>query len=99
MNYALKILPKVLGLAKSVYYYALSKKHKDNKNKKIIDKIKEMFLYHKERYGYRRITLELKNQGNTVNHKKFYIIMVKLKLKALKRIKESTLLIKEQLVK
>ncbi len=42
-------------------------------------------MQHKERYGYRRITLELRNQGYDVNHKKVYRIMVKLGLKPLKR--------------
>lgn len=35
------ILLKVSGLAKSVYYYTLSKTDKDDKNKDIIEKIKE----------------------------------------------------------
>ena len=34
------ILLKISGLAKSVYYYTLSKNDKDDKNKEIIDKIK-----------------------------------------------------------
>ncbi|MDY4996222.1 MAG: IS3 family transposase, partial [Bacilli bacterium] len=79
------ILLKVSGLAKSVYYYTLYKIDKDDKNKEIIDKIKEIFINNKERYGYRRITLELRNQGYNVNHKKVYRIMVKLGLKPLKR--------------
>ena len=85
--YPLKILLQISGLAKSVYYYTLSKTDKDNKNKIIIDKIKEIFFYHKERYGYRRITLELRNQGYLVNHKKVYRLMIKLGLKPLKRSK------------
>ena len=40
------ILLQVLGLAKSVYYYTLSKNDKDDKNKEIIDKIKEIFEKH-----------------------------------------------------
>ena len=36
---------------------------KDDKNKEFIDKIKGIFINNKERYGYRRITLELRNQG------------------------------------
>lgn len=79
------ILLQVSGLAKSVYYYTVSKIDKDDKNKEIIDKIKEIFINNKERYGYRRITLELRNQGYNVNHKKVYRIMVKLGLKPLKR--------------
>ena len=37
------ILLKISGLARSVYYYTLSKNDKDDKNKEIIDKIKEIF--------------------------------------------------------
>ena len=70
------ILLKISGLAKSTYYYTLSKTNKDDKNKEIIDKIKEIFINNKERYGYRRITLELRNKGFEVNHKKVYRIMV-----------------------
>ena len=90
------ILLKISGLAKSVYYYTLSKKNKDDKNKEIIDKIKEIFNNNKERYGYRRITLELKNQGYNVNHKKVYRIMVKLGLKPLKRNKRKKKVITEK---
>lgn len=60
-----------------MYYYTLSKIDKDDKNIEIINKIKEIFEHHKGRYGYRRITLELKNQGIIVNHKKVYRLMVK----------------------
>ncbi len=42
-------------------------------------------MYHKERYGYCRITLKLRNQRYKVNHKKVYRIMAKLGLKSLKR--------------
>ena len=83
--YPLKILLNVSGVRKSTFYYTLSKVDKDEKNKSIIDKIKEIFFYHKERYGYRRITLELRNQGYLVNHKKVYRLMIKLGLKPLKR--------------
>ncbi|CDE99255.1 putative uncharacterized protein [Clostridium sp. CAG:628] len=79
------ILLQVSGLAKSVYYYTLSKIDKDDKNKEILNKIKEIFINNKERYGYRRIMLELRNQGYNVNHKKVYRIMVKLGLKPQKR--------------
>ena len=62
LKYDLKILLKISDLDRSTYYYTLSKTNKDDKNK--------------ERYGYRRITLELRNQGYNVNHKKVYRIMV-----------------------
>ena len=85
LKYNLKILLQISRLAKSTFYYALSKLDKDDKNSKIVEKIKEIFINNKERYGYHRITLELKNQGYNVNHKKVYRIMIKLGLKPLKR--------------
>lgn len=78
--YPLKILLKISKLSKSTFYYTLSKVDKDEKNNDLIDKIKEIFYFHKERYGYRRITLELKNQSYNVNHKKVYRLMVKYNL-------------------
>ncbi len=57
------------GLSKSTFYYTLSKIDKDDKNNEIINKIKEIFINNKERYGYRRVTLELRNQGYEVNQK------------------------------
>ena len=63
-----------------------------------MDKIKEIFDYHKKRYGYRRITAQLKNigfkvNGKYVNHKKvkrlmkamgLYAITPKMKYKSYK---------------
>ena len=83
--YSLKILLQISGLSRSTFYYTLSKDDKDDKNSEIIKKIKEIFINNKERYGYRRITLELKNQGYDINHKKVYRLMVKLGLKPLKK--------------
>ncbi len=59
----------------------------EERNKEIIQKIKEIFLYHKGRYGVRRITHELRNQGYIINHKRVQRIMNKLNLKG-KRPKE-----------
>lgn len=54
------MLLKIAGISRSVYYYHINKKDKYEKNIGIIDKIKEIYYENKERYGYRRITLELK---------------------------------------
>lgn len=45
-----------------------------------MNQITEIFYTHKKRYGYRRITLELKNRGYEVNHKKVKRLMVLLGL-------------------
>ncbi len=39
---------------------------------------------HKERYGYRRITMELKTQGYEINHKRVLRLMRKMNLKCTK---------------
>lgn len=39
------------------------------KNKILLKKSKKFTYANKGRYGYRRITLELKNQGLNINHK------------------------------
>lgn len=55
----------------------------DLKNGDIINKIKEIFYENKRRYGYRRITLELRKQGFIVNHKKVLRLMRKLNLQSI----------------
>jgi len=51
LTYSLKLLLKIYGLVKSVYYYTLSKTDKDEKSNEIIDKIKEiLFKYLKGIY-------------------------------------------------
>ena len=71
---------EISGIARATYYFYINKKDIDIKNQDIIDKIKDILYAHKRRYGYRRITLELKNQGLQVNHKKILRLMNKLNL-------------------
>ena len=52
-----------------------------------MDKIQEIFVKHKGRYGVRRIHKELLNQGYTVNHKRVQRLMNKMGLQG-KRPKE-----------
>ena len=44
--------------------------------------INHIYHHHKGRYGYRRITLELNNQGMVINHKKVQRLMQEMGLKA-----------------
>lgn len=45
------------------------------KNDEIMNNIINIFYTHKERYSYRRIALELRNIGYTINHKKVKRLM------------------------
>ena len=72
---------KLSGIARSTYYYYCKKQSTDKyKNEK--REIQEIFEKNKSRYGYRRITLELKKSGYTINHKTVLKLMNELGLKA-----------------
>ena len=47
----------------------------EDKNHTIKSEIQTIYTEHKENYGYRRITLELRNRGFIVNHKKIQRLM------------------------
>lgn len=72
-------------ITKSDYYYQLSKTDKDSKNDDIMNRIISIFYEHKQRYGYRRITLQLKKEGFNINDKKVRRLMSRMDLKAKKR--------------
>ena len=49
-----------------------------------MEEINVIFLENKKRYGFRRITAELRNRGFIVNHKKVLRLMTKMGLRAIK---------------
>ena len=72
--------PNLPHLSRSNYYYTLKKKDKDRGNREIMAEIRAIYEEHKHRYGYRRITWELRRRGLLVNHKKVQRLMNKMKL-------------------
>ena len=66
---------KFFNVSKSTYFYNINNYNKADKDYDLRIEIKNIFLKHKERYGYRRITLELRNNGLIINHKKVKRIM------------------------
>ena len=77
-----------MGISKSTYYFELSKVDVVAlRNEDLMNKIQEIFVKHKGRYGVRRIHKELLNQGYTVNHKRVQRLMNKMGLQG-KRPKE-----------
>jgi putative transposase len=59
-----------------------------NKHENAKKEINKIYNDHKGRYGYRRITLEMKNRGNVINHKTVSKLMSGLGLKSLIRRKK-----------
>ena len=68
------------NLPRSDYYYWKNRTDPDTKNTDLIDAITTIYTDNHKRYGYRRITLQLKNEGWTVNHKAVKRLMSKLNL-------------------
>lgn len=62
------------GLSRSTLYYS-AKRAEEDKYKKERQIIQQIYHANKGRYGYRRITLELKNRGIVLNHKTVQKIM------------------------
>ena len=81
-EFSLDILLKIIKLARSTYYYHLKQLDKSNKDHAIKAEIQAIFTEHKGNYGYRRMTLELRNRGFLVNHKKVQRLMKVLGLEA-----------------
>ena len=68
-------------MARSTFYYHLKNSSKRDRYKEVKDMIYTIFHKHKGRYGYRRITLELRNSGRLINHKTTKKLMDELGLK------------------
>ena len=72
-------LLSVFQLSRSSYYYVKNISDYD-KYKEIKQEILEISRQHKNRYGYRRITQELRNKGIIINHKTVNKLMRTLKI-------------------
>ncbi len=87
-KYKIINLVKVADLPRSTYYYWVEKMKRPDKYKLVKSVIKQIFEEHQGRYGYRRITMELRNRGYLLNHKTVLKLMNQLGLKCLVRMKK-----------
>ena len=69
-------------MPRSTFYYHLKKEDKYKVEK---DEILSIFHENKGRYGYRRITLEMKNRRYIINHKTVARLMRIMALKSIQR--------------
>ena len=72
-------------MPRSTFYYHLKRMKKEDKYKVEKAEIVSIFDENKGRYGYRRITLEMKNRGYIINHKTVLRLMRLLELKGVQR--------------
>ncbi len=81
-KHKLQHLLEASGLAKSVYYYQRKTLLQPEPDDAIKAQIKEIYHQHKGRYGYRRITSQLRSSDLIINHKKVQRLMLELGLKS-----------------
>ena len=87
-EYKISLLLDVAGLARATYYYHTKRRQATDKYSEIKEQITNIFHENRGRYGYRRITLEMKNRGYCINHKTVQRLMKDLKLECKVRIKK-----------
>ncbi len=87
-QYPIAGLLKVAELPRSTFYYQLGLLGKDDKHGELKKTIKSVYERHKGRYGYRRITVAVRQSGQHVNHKLVQRLMGLLSLKSLVRPKK-----------
>lgn len=72
-------------MAKSTFFYNISVLKEPDRYSDIRSRIKEIYLQHKGRYGYRRITMQLHQEGLCINHKTVYKLMVDMQLYGMRK--------------
>ena len=87
-KYDLAALLHCIKLARSSYYYYAKQAGKADKYEETKVQIKSIYHRNKGRLGYRRITILLRKQGQTINHKTVLRLMCVLKLKSVIRLKK-----------
>ena len=80
---------KLAQKQRSTYYYHLKQLKKKDKYENIKKEIQKIYEENKGIYGYRRITLELKNKGYKINHKTVFRLMKILGIKSITRPKRT----------
>lgn len=81
-------LLKAASLSRSTYYYQAKVLEAGDRYTSLKASIQAVYERHKGRYGYRRITAELRKAGQAVNHKTVQRLMNVLGLKSLVRPKK-----------
>jgi transposase InsO family protein len=84
----LAALLAVAGLSRSTFYYQAKVQRGSDRYADLKASIRAIYELHKGRYGYRRITAELRNKGTAINHKAVQRLMQLLGLKSLVRPKK-----------
>ena len=80
------MLLNIKGMARSTYYYNIKQLRAPDLHEELRERIAFIYNSHKGRYGYRRITLQLREEGVIVNHKTVQKLMGQMSLKAKRKL-------------
>lgn len=83
----LSVLLGVAGMARSSFYYCIKCSGTDDKYGVVRNRLNALYNQHKGRYGYRRMLLQLKKEGHTINHKTVLRLTGEMGLKSTVRLK------------
>ena len=87
-DFSLSLLLSIAQLPRATFYYHTKKMHRVDKYTDVKAEIVTIYHENKGRYGYRRITAELRNRGFYYNHKTIQRLMKLLGLVCRVRIKK-----------
>lgn len=88
-GFKLKNVLFIVGIPEATYHYQVQQFGKEEPDQSLKAVIEKLFTDFEERYGYKRITGELKKLGYEINHKKVYRLMKEMGLKCVKFIRKS----------
>lgn len=87
-KHKISLLLEVSELARATYYYHLKRRATPEKYGEVKEQITTIYHEHRGRYGYRRITLELRSRGYGINHKTVQRLMHQLGIQCKVRMKK-----------
>ena len=87
-KYSLNLLLSIAQLPRATFYYHLKRMNSADKYKAVKAEITAIYHENKGRYGYRRITAELRKRTFSVNHKTVQRLMKELGLVCRVRMKK-----------
>ncbi|MFR4353901.1 MAG: IS3 family transposase [Oscillospiraceae bacterium] len=87
-RHSLEILLSIAQLPRGTFYYHLKRMNRTDKHKAAKEEITAIYHENRGRYGYRRITAELRNRNLPLNHKTVQRLMKELGLVCRVRMKK-----------
>ncbi len=66
---------RLAGVSRAGFYRFLQQRHSGEEDMEVRSTIQQIVVEHRRRYGYRRVTVELRRRGLVVNHKRVLRLM------------------------